>query len=116
RPLPPAQPKSPGSARTPPAPLRSRHPPRSGRGRRSTGRPELASGSSKRLFWWHDQLNALAGLDRAIHELFLTIRGPPGQAGEAKFSRETEMAGALLFSSRLDDPVAWSAALKAEMP
>jgi glyoxylate/hydroxypyruvate reductase A len=26
------------------------------------------------------------------------------------------MAGALLFSSRLDDPVAWSAALKAEMP
>jgi hypothetical protein len=26
------------------------------------------------------------------------------------------MAGALLFSSRLDDPVAWSAALKAAMP
>jgi len=26
------------------------------------------------------------------------------------------MAGALLFSSRLDDPVAWSAALKVEMP
>jgi glyoxylate/hydroxypyruvate reductase A len=29
---------------------------------------------------------------------------------------ETVMPGALLFSSRLDDPVAWSAALKAEMP
>lgn len=30
--------------------------------------------------------------------------------------RERRMAGALLFSSRLDDPVAWSAALSALMP
>src|SRR6185437_15472631 len=41
---------------------------------------------------------------------------PGGPASRREAMRETMMAGALLFSSRLDDPVAWSAALARLMP